>query len=118
MTKQEVFEYVIRNSNINPNHFLTMLDLLLESDNSITDATATVNDLLKDKIAYNNSGKIIGTIEKKESQTYTPTTENQTISANIYLNGAQTILGDPNLLAENIKNGVTIFGVVGSYTGE
>ena len=28
-----------------------------------------------------------------------------------------TVSGDANLLAENIKSGVTIFGVVGTYTG-
>lgn len=28
-----------------------------------------------------------------------------------------TILGDVNLIAENIKSGVTIFGVEGTYTG-
>ena len=48
---------------------------------------------------------------------YTPTTSNQIISAGVYLGGSQTILGDENLAAENIKSGTSIFGVSGSYQG-
>lgn len=54
---------------------------------------------------------------KKSAQTYTPRTADQTIAAMQYLNGAQTIKGDANLLAKNIRNGVSIFGVTGSYKG-
>lgn len=48
------------------------------------------------------------------SQTITPGTSNQTISAGKYLTGEQTILGDINLVADNIKNGVSIFNVAGT----
>ena len=51
----------------------------------------------------------------KAATTYTPTTSNQTIASGTYLTGAQTIKGDVNLKAENIKSGVSIFGVNGSY---
>lgn len=50
--------------------------------------------------------------------TYTPTTSSQTIDSHSYLMGAQTIAGDSNLIAGNIKSGVTIFGVSGSYVGQ
>ena len=53
----------------------------------------------------------------KAATTYTPTTANQTIAANTYLTGIQTIKGDSNLVAGNIKSGVSIFGVSGSYSG-
>lgn len=53
---------------------------------------------------------------KKAAQTYTPTTSDQTIAAGQYLSGAQTIKGDENLLANNIKQGVSIFGVNGNLT--
>ena len=49
--------------------------------------------------------------------TYTPSTSDQTISSGTYLTGTQTISGDANLVAGNIKSGATIFGVTGSYTG-
>lgn len=49
----------------------------------------------------------------KSAQTYTPTTTDQTISSGQYLTGIQTIKGDANLLAGNIKKNVVIFGVPG-----
>ena len=54
----------------------------------------------------------------KGAQTYTPTTTDQTISSGRWLTGAQTIKGDANLVASNIKSGVSIFGVNGSYSGQ
>lgn len=56
-------------------------------------------------------------VTKKAAATYTPSTSNQTIAASQYLNGAQTIKGDANLVAGNIKSGVSIFGVTGTYAG-
>ena len=55
-------------------------------------------------------------VTKKSATTYTPSTSNQTIASGTYLSGAQTIKGDSNLVASNIKSGVSIFGVSGSYT--
>lgn len=51
------------------------------------------------------------------AQTITPTTSDQTIASGKYLTGAQTIKGDANLVAGNIKKNVSIFGVTGSYEG-
>lgn len=53
-------------------------------------------------------------IAKKAAAIYTPGTSNQTIGANQYLSGAQTIKGDSNLVAGNIRSGVSIFGVTGT----
>ena len=52
----------------------------------------------------------------KGAATIVPGTSNQTIAAGTYLTGTQTIQGDTNLKAENIKQGVSIFGVAGSLT--
>lgn len=52
------------------------------------------------------------------AQTITPGTTQQTINGGVYLTGTQTIQGDAGLVPDNIKNGITIFGVTGSYEGE
>ena len=54
----------------------------------------------------------------KPAATHTPTTSDYVaVTAGAYCMGAQTIKGDANLVAENIKSGVSIFGVNGSYEG-
>lgn len=50
------------------------------------------------------------------AQTITPGTANKTIASGRYLTGTQTIEGDANLVAGNIKSGVSIFGVSGTLT--
>lgn len=52
------------------------------------------------------------------AQTITPTTTDQTIASGQYLTGTQTIKGDANLVAANIAQGVSMFGVSGSYTSD
>ena len=86
-------------------------------------------------ISVDTSGKITATSEQsggyvtagtksatkqlstQAAQTITPGTEDKTIASGKYLTGNQTIKGDSNLLASNIKSGVSIFGVSGSYSG-
>ena len=52
------------------------------------------------------------------AKTVTPTTSNQTaVASGRYTTGAITVKGDANLKAENIKSGVSIFGVDGTYEG-
>lgn len=69
----------------------------------------TVNAVSK---TYVGSG-----VTKKSAATYTPGTSDQSIASGQYLNGTQTIKGDSNLTAANIKSGVKIFNVTGTYTG-
>ena len=78
------------------------------------DADATAADMLSGKTAYVNGSKVTGSIPSKAATTYTPTTSDQTIAADQYLSGAQTVKGDANLVSANIKAGTTIFGVSGS----
>ena len=59
---------------------------------------------------------IVGTA--KGAQTYTPRTSDQTIAAGAYLTGKQTIKGDANLTAANIRTGVSIFNVEGTFTAD
>ena len=58
--------------------------------------------------------KQTGTAPTQSAKTWTPKTTSQTIPAGTYLVGKQTILGDADLKAENIKTGVNIFGVTGT----
>lgn len=65
---------------------------------------------------HNGSGVVSQNISTKAAATITPNTSDQVISAGQYLSGAQTILGDPDLIASNIISGASIFGVTGSAT--
>jgi hypothetical protein len=47
---------------------------------------------------------------------WTPSTTDQSIEADTYLTGKQTIKGDANLKASNIKKDVEIFGITGTLT--
>ena len=66
--------------------------------------------------AGNSAVSLTASVTTKAAATFTPTTSDQTIASGTYLTGAQTIKGDADLVASNIKSGVTIFGVAGSLT--
>lgn len=55
-------------------------------------------------------------LSTQAAQTITPGTSNKTIASGKYLTGTQTIKGDANLVAGNIKSGVSIFGVSGTLS--
>lgn len=120
ITKKDILDYV-RHTPYNTNiRVLEGLLTELENGSSLdtSDAIATAADILEGKTAYINGQKVTGTITSTNAQTITPTTTTQTVNGNTFLAGAITVVGDVNLLAENIKSGVTIFGVTGTYTGE
>ena len=80
--------------------------------------TVAPDKLLQGYTALDASGAAItGSIASKAAHTYTPGTSNQIITAGQYLSGAQTIAGDANLVAGNIKKNTSIFGVTGTYEG-
>lgn len=87
------------------------------SGTDISDATATTSDIRKGKTAYVNGSKITGNMTERAEQDITPSTTDQYIAGSQYLTGTQTIKGDANLVAGNIKSGISIFGVMGTYTG-
>lgn len=64
--------------------------------------------------AWANGQLVTGSIPDLAATTYTPTTADQTIAAGSYIAGVQTILGDANLLPENIKEGISLFNVLGT----
>ena len=67
--------------------------------------------------AGNSAVSLTASVTTKGAATITPGTTDQTISSGTYLTGTQTISGDADLVAGNIKSGVTIFNVLGTYTG-
>lgn len=79
---------------------------------SNSDVTVTSKSILQDKIAYNASGKIIGTMPNNGTLNYTPNTTQQAIPAG-YTSGG-TVAGDSNLIPENIKKDISIFDVTGT----
>lgn len=83
-------------------------------DTSGGDATAA--QILSGKKAYVGGALVTGNIPSKVAATITPGATAQTIAAGQYLSGIQTISGDADLIAANIKNGVNIFGVAGTFS--
>lgn len=58
-------------------------------------------------------------LSTKGATTITPKKASQTaVSSGVYTTGAITVAGDSNLIAENIKSGISIFGVDGSLEGK
>lgn len=82
-----------------------------------SDATATSSDILSGKTAYVKGIKVEGNIPSKSQEVYTPSTSEQYINSGQYLSGTQIISGDYNLIADNIKDGVSIFNVTGTHVG-
>ena len=68
--------------------------------------------------AGNSSVSLTASVTTKAAATITPGTTNQTIASGTYLTGTQTISGDANLIAGNIKKDVVIFGTTGTYEGD
>lgn len=86
--------------------------ITVDSDGLIT-ASATQT------AGYVSAGTTSATkqLTTQAATTYIPTTSDQIIASGTYCSGAQTIEGDANLVASNIKSGVTIFGVTGIHAG-
>lgn len=75
---------------------------------------ATASDLLSGKTATVSTGDITGTMSNNGTVSITPSTTNQTIAQG-YHSGSGVVYGDSDLIASNIKNGVNIFGVTGTF---
>ncbi|PKM75269.1 MAG: hypothetical protein CVU92_02345 [Firmicutes bacterium HGW-Firmicutes-17] len=77
--------------------------------------TAVAADILATKTAYNTNPKtqVTGTMVNNGAVTITPSTVQQTITGGHH-NGSGYVVGDADLIADNIKKNINIFGVVGN----
>lgn len=83
--------------------------------------SASANNVQSGRVAFVNGAKIIGNVETLDTTEIIPTIEDQVIatqSAKKFIDKGLTVKGDANLLPGHIKEGVEIFGVVGTYIGE
>ena len=77
----------------------------------------TADDLLFGKELIDADGNIVtGNIPTKTATTITPSTSEQTaVDTGVYTTGEIKVAGDVNLISANIKNGVSIFGITGTF---
>ena len=96
------------------------------SSQAITDSLTFDNGLITYSAAYTSgyqpvASSIVRTssIPTANGGTFTPTTAPQVIaSAGRYLTNSAVVAGDANLVASNIASGTSIFGVIGTLTGD
>ena len=82
-------------------------------------ATLAINGSVTIPAGYHNgSGRITQSIAAKGATTITPMSAQQTaVSAGTYCSGNIIVAGNGNFVAGNIKKGVNIWGVVGTFEG-
>lgn len=91
-------------------------------DSYTGDADATAATILCNKTAYVNATKITGTMPNIGSQTGTISTKNGSVSISAgYHDGSGTVTIDSTeqakIIADNIREGVSILGVTGTMSG-
>lgn len=101
---------------------------IVEVLNAIAELFEGDGDATLNPEAIANIAAVAGNINPEptlQDKTVTPTTSEQTITADQGKTGLGTVTVsavtaaiDENIVAANIKSGVTILGVTGSYTGE
>lgn len=98
---------------------------MINSLAAIKDAINAEGGNITDATPYDQYASKITAVTNIEAKSITPTTSEQEITASGSVDGfspitvaAVTAAIDANIIAENIKSGVTILGVEGTYTGE
>ena len=92
-------------------------------DSNTTDATASADEILYGETAYANGTKITGTMPNNEAITGTISTKAQqyTVPQGYHDGSGKVSISSTEqakIVASNIKSGVVILGVTGTYSGE
>lgn len=92
-------------------------------DTNTTDATAQASEILATKTAYVNKNKITGSMTNNGAVTGTITTKagQYTIPSGYHDGSGKVSISSTEqnkIIAGNIKSGVSILGVTGTYSGE
>lgn len=97
---------------------------IVEMLNAIATLYDGADDAVLNAEAIANIAAVVPAIKTEQNKSVTPTTSQQIIEADSgkvlgkVTVAAVTAAIDENIVAGNIKNGVTILGVTGSYAGE
>lgn len=92
-------------------------------DSDTSDATLLVSEALKDKIFYANGARCVGTAPNNAGITKTITDKEEEVAIPIGYHDGSGKVGistteREKLIPANIKQGITVLGVEGSYSGE
>lgn len=92
-------------------------------DADTSDANAVAAEILSGKTAYKNGSKLTGTMPNRGAQTGSIDTVSGSVTIQQgYHDGSGSVsiasAEQEKIIASNIKDGVEILGVTGSYTGE
>ena len=95
---------------------------MLVDGNMVNNGTMTqdfpVNGTYYIPQGWHNNGQITQVLSTQDTVTINPSTVNQTLcDADKWTTGDLWVAGDTNLISSNIKNGVELFGLTGTYTG-